>query len=219
MSLIWGDDCSGFGDALTVRVYRHTANGPLLAWGSDRLPNALTCPSVAHTWTLATGDSRRLSFEAGVDRILADSLPAGTYDVTVTPRVVGVPANENAAGSSPLTTGVVAPPGTNLDGVWTGTAQGVTVSLNLRWAADSVFGAGTWSVSGANSLGCGGETLIGTGTVTYAAHRNGDQIGGGASFSNGWTPPLFGVLADVNTLGGHFMSIDAGPCPITLVRQ
>ena len=217
--LIWGNDCSGFGDALTVRAYRHTSSGPLLAWSSDRLPNALVCPTVAHTQTLGTGESLQLSFFAAVDRVLGDSLPAGTYDVTVTPRVNGAPADENAAGSLSLTTGVVAPPGTNLDGVWNGSANGVTVSLNLRWTADSVVGSGTWSVTGQNTLRCGGGTLVGNAGVTFLGHRNGDQVLAAVAFSNGWDPPLLSVLADSTTLSGHFMSVDAGPCPITFSRK
>ena len=107
VNLIWGNDCSGFGDALTVRAYKHGSSAP--AWSSDRLPNARACPTVAHTRTLATGDSLQLNFVAGVSRILGDSLPGGAYDITVTARVVGAPTDETAAGSFPLS--IVAPTG------------------------------------------------------------------------------------------------------------
>jgi hypothetical protein len=200
-------------------IWGNTASGTVLAWSSDRLPSAVPCPTVAHTRALATGESLQLDFLAGVDRILDDSLPAGTYDVTVTPRVVGANANENVAGSVSLTTGVAVPPGTNLDGQWGASSRGVTVIFSLHWTTDSVFGAGTWSVAAPNTLGCGGGSLAGNGTVTLAAHRTGDQIAGSTQFSNGWGPPFLGVLTDVNTLGAHWMSIDAGPCPITLERK
>ncbi len=131
----------------------------------------------------------------------------------------GVNPNENVAGTVSLTTAVAVPPGTNLDGQWSGSSRGVTVTFSLHWTADSVFGSGTWNVAGANTLGCGGGTLTGNGTVTFAAHRSGDQIAGSTQFNNGWGPPFLGVLTDASTLGAHWMSIDAGPCPITLVRK
>jgi hypothetical protein len=83
------------------------------------------------------------------------------------------------------------------------------VIFSLHWTTDSVFGAGTWSVAAPNTLGCGGGSLAGNGTVTLAAHRTGDQIAGSTQFSNGWGPPFLGVLTDANTLGAHWMSIDA----------
>ena len=191
----------------------------MLAWDSDRLVPAATCPASTHTWTLGTGESLNLRFTAGIARILNDTLPAGTYDITVTPRVVNADAEENEAGSLPLTTEIVAPPGTNLDGRWVGSTHGVTVSIDLRWTLDSVTGAGTWTTTGDNTLGCGGGTLSGAGAVLFKAERGGDEVLGSMQFSNGWTPPFLGVLADAHTLGAHWMSIDAGPCPITLVRQ
>lgn len=217
VDLIWGNDCSGFGDAVSVRVRKHGTGA--VVWDSDRLPNALVCPSAAHTRHLGTGETQALSFVAGMDAIVGDSLPSTTYDVTAAPRVVGAPRDTIAAGSVPLTNGFAVSAGTPLDGVWAGAASGVTVSLDLHWTADSVSGSGTWRTTGANDLGCGGGTLSGTGTVTLAARRSGDQVGGPMAFSNGWTPPFIGVLADATTLGAHFMSIDTGPCPITLIRQ
>ena len=53
---------------------------------------------------------------------------------------------------------------TSLDGAWTSRSFGVTSLLNLTWTRDSVKGTGTYFVID-NSLGCGGGTLHGSGTV------------------------------------------------------
>lgn len=115
---------------------------------------------------------------------------------------------------------VSAPPtAERLDGRWTGSTQGVSISLDLRWTSDSVVGAGTWTAAADNTLGCGGGTLSGTGTLRLAAARTGQEMIGPTTFSNGWSPPFVGVLGDSTTLDAHFMSVDRGPCPITLVRR
>lgn len=91
--------------------------------------------------------------------------------------------------------------------------------LELQWSQDSVRGIGTYAVV-ASTLGCGGSTLSGTGTVTFTAARTAQtSISGFMEFDNGWTPPYRGTLMDSSRIEGAFSSIDAGPCPLTLYRQ
>ena len=103
-----------------------------------------------------------------------------------------------------------------LDGPWSTHVFGVGLVLNLQWSSDSVRGTGTYTVI-ASTLGCGGATLSGTGTVTLAAARTAQtSISGVMKFDNGWTPPYGGTLMDSSRIEGAFSSIDAGPCPLTL---
>ena len=216
-SLVWSVDCAG-GGPLIVRVYRGTGGARALVWSSANVPRAIGCPSLLIQRTLMPGDVVSLTSVVPVAAILGDSIAAGQYEIAATPETTPALAAEASAGTVALSNAVVGTPGTNLDGRWTGTTGGVTISLDMRWTADSVTASGTWSASNANTLGCGGGTLRGTGVVTLAAARHGDVFGGGTTFG-GWTPPMFGVLVDAQTLSAGFMSIDAGPCYLTLTRQ
>jgi hypothetical protein len=108
---------------------------------------------------------------------------------------------------------------TSLDGPWSTHAAGtgVGVVLNLVWSADSVTGSGTYTALD-QSLGCGGTTLRGSGTVRFVAGRSGAAISGAMLFDNGWTPPYTGSLENGSHISGAFRSIDAGSCGFDLYR-
>jgi len=103
-----------------------------------------------------------------------------------------------------------------LDGPWSSHGLSVGVVLTMTWTADSVHGAGTYNVL-TGGLGCGGGTLHGSGNVTFAASRSGNDILGHMSFDNGWTPPYRATLTG-STLDGAFLSIDSGSCPFALFK-
>ena len=217
-TVTWGVDCGGSGP-FDLRAYRLVNGVRVLAWSSAALPRTLGCPTALVLRTLNPGDAADLTRTIDVASILGDSLPAGSYLLTA--RAATTPAidSEVPAGTVALSTAVVSGPAVNLDGIWSGASRGVSVTLSLHWFADSVVGGGTFTVSGDNTLGCGGGTLRGTGTVTLDAQRTADQLTGSMAFGNGWTPPFSAVLADTLTLGGVFHSVDTGVCPLMLVRQ
>src|SRR5512146_1125193 len=83
-----------------------------------------------------------------------------------------------------------------LDGPWSTHLSGVGLVLDLEWSADSVKGTGTYTVIG-NTLGCGGSTLTGNGSLTLAAARtSASSIRGTMRFDNGWAPPYDGMLVE-----------------------
>lgn len=103
-----------------------------------------------------------------------------------------------------------------LDGPWSTHGLTIGLVLDLEWSRDSVRGTGNYTVI-TSTLGCGGATLTGSGTVTLAAARTSEtSISGAMVFDNGWTPPYHGTLVDSSRIDGAFSSIDAGPCPLTL---
>jgi hypothetical protein len=104
-----------------------------------------------------------------------------------------------------------------LNGPWTSHTLKVDVLLNLTWTADSVTGSGTYNVLN-GGMGCGGGTLHGTGSVTFAAARSADTIiTGHMAFDNGWSPPYRGTLSGTS-IAGQFMSVDTGTCPFDLFK-
>jgi len=217
-SISWGVDCGGSG-ALTLNVYRVTGDTRALVWTSAALPRLLGCPTRLVQLSLAPGAHAEPQFAIAVGSILGDSLPAGAYTLTVIAHTTPALDAEVSAGSLTLSDAAAVPLGTNLDGTWTGTSRGFSIALTLHWSADSVTGFGTYAAADTNSLGCGGGTLRGTGTITFAGRRSQDHFQGAMQFSGGWSPPYGGTLIDERTIGGSFMSIDAGPCYFTLARD
>ena len=217
-SIAWGIDCGGAG-ALTLNVYRVSGDTRTLVWTSAAVPRVLGCPTRLVQFFLQPGEHAQPQFTISVTSILGDSLPAGAYMFGVIARTTPALDVEVPAGTLNLSNALVAPPGTDLDGVWAGSAKGLSVSLALKWTADSVTGTGTYTAADTNSLGCGGGSLRGSGTIKYVGHRTQDQFQGALQFSGDWFPPFGGILVDQRTIAGSFMSIDAGPCYLTLRRQ
>jgi hypothetical protein len=112
-------------------------------------------------------------------------------------------------------TDTTSPADTSLDGTWTARSFGVAALLNLTWTRDSVHGTGTYNAI-SNSLGCGGGSLVGMGTVTFRAARSGPTITGFMTFDSGWSPPYVGTVEDNARINGAFRSIDSGSCSFEL---
>jgi hypothetical protein len=106
-----------------------------------------------------------------------------------------------------------------LAGRWHGVNDGLTVDLTLQQVGDSVTGTGSYSVGHNSSMGCGGESLSGSGPVTLRGTLSGAELTSRMSFAGSWTPPYLGTLIAPDSLNGHFMSVDRGGCPLILMRQ
>jgi len=217
-SISWGVDCGG-GGALTLNVYRVNGDARTLVWTSSALPRLLGCPTRLVQFSVEPGEHAEPQFTITVSAILGDSLPSGTYTLGVIAHTTPALNGEVPAGTLTLSNASVSTPSTDLNGTWTGASRGLSISLALEWTADSVFGTGTYVAADTNSFGCGGGTLRGSGTINYAAHRSQDQFQGGMLLSGGWSPPFGGILVDQRTIAASFMSIDAGPCYLSLRRQ
>lgn len=217
-SVIWGADCAGNG-TLTLNVYRVSGSARTLVWTSAAVARLLGCPTRVYQDSLDPGQHAQLVFTMPVADILGDSIAAGAYTIGVVAHTTPALDAEVPAGTLDLSSAVVDPPGAELDGTWTGAAHGLSILLGLQWTADSVTGTGTYAAADSNSFGCGGGTLRGTGTIKYAAARSHGSFIGGMQFSANWYPPFGGTLVDAHTIGGWFMSIDRGPCYLTLNKQ
>lgn len=216
-SLVWGADCAGNG-SLTLNVYRASGASRTLVWTSGALPRLLGCPTRVFEVSLEPGQHAQPEFTIAVAAILGDSIPAGSYTLGVVAHTTPSLDAEVPAGTMNLSTAVVDPPAAELDGTWTGGAHGLSISLALHWTADSVTGTGTYAAADTNSFGCGGGSFRGAGTIDFAAGRSHGSLAGGMQFSAGWDPPFGGILLDDHTIGGWFMSVDRGPCYLTLTR-
>ena len=215
LATIWGNDCRG-NSPMDVRMYR----GNTLVWNSDAVPNMLGCPVVAIQSTLTPDQSFVFQWRATVKSILGDSLPPGPYTFTVLPSLATPTLTERVnAGGLVMADPIAVPPGTKLDGTWVGTFDGVTVSLSLAWAADSVRGTGTYQFTPVQSAGCYFASTSGSGTVSFQGSRVDDVVAGYLQFSSGYAPPYSGRLRSATELDGTIHNIDTPGCPLTLTRS
>ena len=208
--------CDG---GIIARAWRNVNGRVVLAWNSSAVP-FIPCPGRALPIVVAPHSTFQLTREISSAEMLGDSLPADTYTFTVSADLAS-PALTAQVATPPVlvSTTFIVPPGTVLDGTWAGGADGILLTIPLRWTADSVTGTGTYQAFSPNTNRCGGGTLRGSGSVTLRAARTQDGLSGPMSFDNGWTPPYIAVLTGVGLLDGHFMSVDVGPCPMPLALQ
>lgn len=125
---------------------------------------------------------------------------------------VGCPATTSNATNGATSAG-------SISGRWQGNSGGLTVSLVLQQAGDSVTGSGTYQVAPGSSLGCGGETTPASGNVTLNGKLTDGNFQGRMSLGGVWIPPYLGTFKSPDSFDGHFMSVDRGGCPLTLARQ
>lgn len=215
--IAWTEDGCDANAGVRLRVYRLVGGQQVLAWDSSLLPAQAGCQPQTIRTTIAAGGSDSFQATYHVADILGDSLPAGSYVVTVTSDLE-VPAlpQELPEGTLVLDDTPLVPPGTDLSGTWAGGVNGVFVSLSLTWTADSVYGSGRYTTQSPITLGCGLQSLADSGTVRLEARRRGDYIAGAMLFDGGATPPYAGMLDTGMHLTGEFFSVDTGGCPFDI---
>lgn len=216
--IAWTQGCD-LDIGVRLRVYRQDGGRRVLAWDSSRLPAQVGCQTQTIRTTIAPGDSDTFYATYRLDQVLGDSLPPGSYQLTVTSELVA-PAlpGELPAGTLMLDDSPLVPPGTDLSGTWAGGVDGVFVTLSLTWTPDSVYGSGRYTTYAPNTLGCGLGTLGDSGTVRLEARRRGDYIGGTMIFDDVVQPPYGGMLDTAMHISGEFFSVDTGPCPFDVAR-
>lgn len=211
--IAWTENGCDANAGVRLRAYRLVGGQPVLAWDSSLLPAQPGCQPQTIRTTIAAGGSDAFQATYHVADILGDSLPAGSYVVTVTSDLQAPTLpQELPEGTLVLDDTPLVPPNTDLSGTWAGGVNGVFVSLSLTWTADSVYGSGRYTTQSPITLGCGLQSLADSGTVRLEARRRGDYIAGAMTFDGGTEPPYAGVLDTGMHLSGEFFSIDAGDC-------
>lgn len=212
--ILWGEDCFGNGP-LDVRMFR----GSTLVWESSRVTSDVACPTRAIQSTIAAHGSASFEWRITLAALLGDSLPAGTYSFTVQPTLASpLLTSQSNAGVLSVADPIIVPPGTNLDGTWTGTAAGLSLSLQLAWTSDSVHGRGTYSATSGGGTNCAAPSLHPNGTVSLTASRTGDVVIGSLALDGIWSPPMSGHLRAADSLDAVLHSVDSGSCSIALRR-
>jgi hypothetical protein len=214
----WSDDCIGNG-AVDIHIIR---NGVVI-WNSALAPSNLGCPTQQITSSLAPGVTAGFGRRVELRAILGDSIAAGPYDVITVPTVTStdspVLATPLDASQWTIADPVVVPPGTTLDGTWTGTATGLAMSMTMRWTSDSVTGTGTYTTQPPASFSCGGGTIgTSTGPVQLLGSRDNDVVAGRLLFAGGEGPPFYGHLRSADSVDITVTTIDTPSCKLELKR-
>lgn len=214
LPIVWGPDCLG-NSPLDVRMYR----GSTLVWESTQVPGSTGCPVRAIQNTLDSKQTFIFEWRATVKSILGDSLPPDAYTFTVRPLLSSPTLTRDVgAGQLHVADPVVVPPGTNLDGTWSGKTGGLSVSLALTWTADSVRGSGTYQFTPTTGAACYASTKASTGTVLFAARRIDDAVAGYFAFDFGYYPPYSGRLRSATQFDGVIMNVDTPGCGLVLTK-
>ena len=212
-AIVWGHDCSGNGP-LDIRMY----SAGRLVWESSRVQDLRGCATLIEHTEIGPHGSGTFEWRTTVSAILGDSLAEGPYTFTVQPALESPSLTAQLdAGSLRVADPIAVPPGTNLNGTWTGSSGGLAVSLQLTWTADSVHGSGTYTVANPPNFNCVALNPR-SGTVSFAAHRTNDVVGGGLMFDFGYWPPYGGRLRAANRFEGSIFTVDSGTCALTLTR-
>src|SRR6185437_11086547 len=212
----WSDDCVGNG-TVDIHVIR---NGAVI-WNSALMPPDPACPTQQITSSLAAGVVGGFGRRVELRAILGDSIAAGQYDVVAVPTITSTPSPSLV---SPLDLGVwtiadpiVVPPGTSLDGSWTGTASGLALTLTMHWTSDSVTGTGTYTTQPPASFACAGGTIgASTGPVQLLGVRDNDVVGGRLVFGGADGPPFHGHLRSADSVDIVDTTIDTPSCALEL---
>jgi hypothetical protein len=126
--ILWGEDCIGNGP-LDVRMFR----GDVLVWESLRAGPFLACPVRAIQSTISVRGSASFEWRRTIASVLGDSLAAGTYRFTVQSTIASpmFTAQVNA-GNLPVTNPLAVASAMSLNGLWSGSSGGLSVSLACR---------------------------------------------------------------------------------------
>jgi hypothetical protein len=212
--IVWGEDCALNGP-VDVRMFR----GSQLVWESSRVASLRGCPMQLIQSTISAKGSAGFEWRMPVRDILGDSLAEGDYTFTVQSGLESPTLTKQvSAGGLRMADPIAVPPGTNLNGTWTGMLGPVSISLVMTWTADSVHGSGTFALTGPQPLFCGGAAPSQSGTVTYAAHRSNDVVAGVLSLGVGYAAPFGGRLRSASELDGTIMNVDTPGCALILNR-
>lgn len=215
----WSDDCAGNG-SVDIHV---TRNGTVV-WNSALVPANPACPTQQIESSVAAGDTVFFERRVLMRDLIGDSISIGPYDIVGVPTItslaspsLGTPLD---AGQLPIADPIVVPPGANLDGTWTGTASGLSLTLTMRWRADSVLATGTYTTQSSQAFGCAGGTIGGsTGPVQLVAARTNDFFGGRLLFLNDEGPPFYAHLRSADSADVTVTTVDTSPCALELRRS
>ena len=214
----WSDDCVGNG-SVDIHV---TRNGTVV-WNSALRPANPACPTQQIESSIAAGDTVRFERRVLLRDVIGDSISIGPYDIIGVPTVtslaspsLGTPLD---AGQLPIADPVIVPAGAALDGTWTGTASGLSLTLTMHWRVDSVLATGTYTTQSPLAFGCAGGTIGGTtGAMQLVAARTNDFFGGRLLFSGDEGPPFYAHLRSADSADVTVTTIDTPPCVLELRR-
>ena len=214
----WSDDCIG-NSSVDIHIVRNGA----VVWNSALVPPDPACPTQHIESSVAPDDTILFERRVLLHDLIGDSISIGPYDIVGVPTItslaspsLGTPLD---AGQLPIADPVVVPPGANLDGTWTGTSSGLSLTLSMHWRADSVLATGTYSTPSPQAFGCAGGTIGGvTGPVQLVAARTDDFFRGWLLFLGDEGPPFYAHLRSADSADVTVTTIDTPSCALELRR-
>jgi hypothetical protein len=206
--ITWVADCSN-DEGVAFQMFR----GTTLVWDSSHgqtfVPQCV--PEVVRD-TIEANASFVFEGRIALSALMGDSIAPGTYSFAVQPRLIAPVLAATDAGTLTVANPVVVPPGTVLDGVWGASTGGLTISLTLKWTADSVTGSGPYTIA-AGSASCLAPGPA-SGTAVLTASRINDFISGSMNVHG----PMSGHLRSSTLLDLSLTSVDTAGCSLQLLR-